>query len=316
MAKRVLVTGSAGYLGTRVALRLAEQGDALYGIDVREPANRECYAGFVRGSVTDAAAMERLFAEARPDAVVHLAFVVTTTHDRAREEAVALDGARYLLAGCAQQNVRKLVFLSSVAAYGAHDDNDVPLTEASPIRGVAGYGYSRLKAAADRLAQEFAQAHPACAVVILRPCLFLGAHTDNNFFDVLDYPIVPQIVDAKGIRDPQFQFIHEEEMADCVVAAVERDVRGAFNVAGEGTPRFSELIRRYGKRRIAVPAWFLYPATALLWRLRLVTAPPAQLDFIRYPWIMDVSRMRRELFTPRRTSLEAFAEYAAARGRS
>lgn len=309
--KRILITGSAGYLGTKVVDLLAAHGGyEIYGTDLREPKNRLAYAFFRRGSVTDSLMMRELFDRARPDVAVHLAFVVTTTHDRNFEESVALGGTGNFLDGCERQCVPKAVLLSSVAAYGAHDDNDMPLTEGSQIRGVEGYGYSRLKAKADRLAQEFMEAHPNCEFAILRPCLFVGANTNNNFFDVLKYPIVPQVRDYKGVRDPHFQFIHEDDMAACLSAAIEKTARGVYNVAADGTAPFSELVRRFGKRSIGIPSWILYPATALLWKLHLVTSPPAQLDFIRYPWIMDAGRMKRELYSPLKSSLEAFDEFA------
>lgn len=310
---RILITGCSGYLGFKVVERLAMRREVeISGIDVREPTNKSVFSRFVRASVADELAMKGLFDRTRPDVAVHLAFVVTSTHDRRLEESVALTGTRLFLEGCERNAVPKVVVLSSVAAYGAHDDNDVPLTEKSPIRGVAGYGYSRLKAKADCMAQEFMGTHPECEFAILRPCLFAGPLTNNNFFDVLTFLVVPQVKDRKGIRDPEFQFIHEDDMADCLVAAIDKPARGPFNVAAEGTARFSELVRIFGKRSMPLPAWMLYPATALLWKLHLVTSPPAQLDFIRYPWIMDVSRMRRELFTPKKTTLEAFEEYAAA----
>ena len=311
--KRILVTGSAGSLGSKFVELLAKGGGwEIHGIDVREPAKPNLYKRFVRGSVTSSIAMKNLFDRARPDVAVHLAFVVTSTHDRALETAVALDGTRHFLEGCERNATPKAVLLSSVAAYGAHDDNDVPLTEASPVRGVAGYGYSRLKAEADRMAQMYLEVHPECEFAILRPCLFAGPNTDNNFFDVLKFAVVPQVRDRKGLRDPAFQFIHEDDMAACLLAAIGKPARGPFNVAGEGAVPFSQLVAMVGKRTMPLPAWLLYPATALLWKLRLVTSPAAQLDFIRYPWIMDASRMRRELFTPVKSSLEAFEAYAKA----
>ena len=311
MGSRVLITGSAGYLGSKVVdLLSAREGWEVYGIDVKVPDNSENYTGFIKGSVTDATAMQDIFDSACPDVAIHLAFVVTSTHDRRLEEAVDVEGTRNFLNNCDRLGVRKVIFMSSVAAYGAHDDNDMPLTESSPIRGVKGYGYSWFKAATDNLAQEYMAAHPACEFVLLRPCLFVGAHTDNNFFDVLKFPVVPQVSDHKGVRDPVFQFIHEDDMAQVMVAAIDKPVRGVFNIAGEGTAPFSWLVRCFKKRRIAIPNWILYPVTRLLWRLHLVTSPPAQLDFIRYPWIMDASRMRRELCTPTKTTMEAFDEFA------
>jgi UDP-glucose 4-epimerase len=314
MASRILITGSTGYLGSKLVDHLVSQGNCeIFGIDVREPANSTSYKKFVKGSVTDRNAMRALFDDAKPDVAIHLAFVVNSTHDSNLEEAVAIDGSRNFLDGCAATDAGKVIFLTSVAAYGAHADNDAPLTEASKIRGIDGYGYSRLKARCDVMAREYMDAHAAQKFILLRPCLFVGPNTDNNFFDVLKYPIVPMISDQTGVRDPDFQFIHEDDMALCIVAAVERDVSGIFNVAGQGVAPFSELVKLYGKRSIALPSWLIYPSTALLWKLHLVTSPPAQLDFIRYPWTMDVSRMRNELYAPRWSSIEAFRLYAKAR---
>jgi len=281
----------------------------IHGIDVKLPPDVSLYKGFVQGSVTDAAVMRELFENVRPDVAVHLAFVVDATHDQRKEESVAIDGTRNFLAGCESAAVRKAIFLSSAAAYGAHDDNDVPLTESSPVRGVAGYSYSRLKAATDQMAQGYMRAHPECEFAILRPCLVVGPNTDNHFFDLLKFPIVPKVLDRKGVRDPLFQFIHEDDMARCLVAAVEKPARGVYNVAAEGEARFSELVRRAGKPSLPIPSCVLYPATALLWWLRLISSPPAQLNFIRYPWIMDCSRMRRELCVPAKGCIEAFDEF-------
>lgn len=309
---RILITGCSGYLGSKVVKILSGRGGVeIHGIDILSPKDISYYKRFMKGSVADKLAMKVTFDQARPDVAVHLAFVVRTTHDGCLEESVALSGARNFLKGCERLNIPKVVFLSSAAAYGAHEDNVSPLTESSPIRGVEGYGYSRLKAQTDLMAQEFISAHENSSFVILRPCLFIGPGTDNNFFDVLKFPLVPQIRDYSGVRNPSFQFIHEDDMAACVVAAIDKPVRGIFNVAAEGLVPFSELVERVGKKPIVIPNWVIYPLTALLWRLHLVTSPPAQLDFIRYPWVMDASKMRRELYVPVKTSLEAFDEFAA-----
>lgn len=312
---KILITGSSGYLGSMFVRILAQRGGwEIVGLDLKRPAEGNLLAGFIEGSVADPDRVKSAFELARPDVAVHLAFVVDATHDPQFEEAVALDGARNFLEGCRSWGVKKAIFMSSAAAYGAHEDNDEPLTESSPIRGVPGYSYSWLKAKADIAAQQFMREHPECEFTILRPCLFVGRHTRNHFFDLLKFPIVPRVLDFCGVRDPLFQFIHEEDMARCLVAAIEKEVRGVFNVAAQGETRFSELVRETKKHSLPIPYFLLYPVSWFLWKLRIVASPPAQLCFIRYPWIMDAGRMQRELYQPEKSSMEAFREFILSSG--
>lgn len=310
---RILITGSSGYLGSKVVLLLHKEQAEIFGLDIKEPSNKECYSHFEKGSVTDEVLVRRFFEAAKPDVAVHLAFVVNPLHDESKEDEVALSGARNFLNGCDRHNVGQVVFVSSAAAYGAHSASDFPYTEDSAIRGNDTYAYSRLKAKTDKLASRYMAEHPGCKFVILRPCLFVGPNTNNSFFEVLKFPLLPQFYDVGGVRDPEFQFIHEDDMAACVVAAVAKDVRGIFNIAADGFLRYSELGKLSGKRGIALPAWILYTITNLLWKLRVVNSPPGQLDFIRYPWIMDNSKMKKELYQPKYSSKEAFESFVRSR---
>lgn len=306
---RILITGSAGYLGSKAVSILRSKGHEIFGIDVRMPADPNLYKGFVKGSVADEAAMQKIFEAATPHAAVHLAFVVNVLHNEKKEEEIDVAGAEIFLNNCDNHKVKKIVFMSSAAAYGAHPDSKLPYTETSLVRGNQAYSYSRLKAQVDKMAAMFMRNYSHGTFVILRPCLFVGPNTANSFFEVLKFPVIPQIRDKEGLRDIDFQFIHEDDMADCLVASIEKDVRGIYNVAADGTVKFSEIARIAGKKRIAVPAWLLYPVTSLLWHCRLIASPPGQLDFMRYTWIMDNSKMKQELFKPLHSSMEAFKAF-------
>lgn len=312
---RVVITGSTGYLGSRTVGRLASSGGVdIFGIDRNPPRRAHEYAVFRTGSVTDPDAMERIFDAAQPDVAVHLAFVVNPLHDRKREEYIDREGMRLFLHECDRHRVRRVVVLSSVAAYGAFPDNDVPLTEGSRIRGVYGYAYSWMKAETDLMAQDYERSHPDCEVIILRPALFVGPGTRNAFFDVLKYPIVPQVREGGKTMDPPMQCIHEDDMAACLVEAIVKPgIRGMYNVAGEGTVRFSALVGEFGKRCIPLPLWLIRAAARLMWFVRIGKVPAGQVDFIRHTWIMDTTKMKRELSTPTIDSLEAFRQFASAR---
>ncbi|MDQ3742501.1 MAG: NAD-dependent epimerase/dehydratase family protein, partial [Actinomycetota bacterium] len=65
--------------------------------------------------------------------VVHLAFIVLGASDRTRD--INLEGSRNVFEAAVAAGVKRLVYTSSVAAYGFHEDNPVPLGEEVPTRG-------------------------------------------------------------------------------------------------------------------------------------------------------------------------------------
>ncbi|MGE4086830.1 MAG: NAD-dependent epimerase/dehydratase family protein, partial [Immundisolibacter sp.] len=149
---RVLVTGTAGFIGSTVAHRLLDQGHEVIGLDevndyydvnlkLARLARLTPRAGFTeaRVSLQDRAAMERLFADTRPQRVIHLAAQAgvrySLTHPHAYVDS-NLVGFMNILEGCRHSAVEHLVYASSSSVYGAntrlpfseHDLADHPLS--------------------------------------------------------------------------------------------------------------------------------------------------------------------------------------------
>jgi UDP-glucuronate 4-epimerase len=149
---RILVTGTAGFIGSQVAQRLLAQGHRVAGLDevndyydvnlkLARLARLTPQAGFteVRISLQDRPAMERLFADFRPQRVIHLAAQAgvrySLTHPHAYVDS-NLVGFMNILEGCRHNGVEHLVYASSSSVYGAntrlpfseHDVADHPLS--------------------------------------------------------------------------------------------------------------------------------------------------------------------------------------------
>lgn len=148
----ILITGAAGFIGAALALRLAERGDRITGLDnlnnyydvkLKEArlARLTVKPGFdfVRGDITDAAAMKALFAGQKFDAVVHLAAQAGVRYSLENPKAYIdsnLVGFGHILEGCRHGGVKHLVFASSSSVYGAnkrlpfseHDNVDHPVS--------------------------------------------------------------------------------------------------------------------------------------------------------------------------------------------
>lgn len=148
----VLVTGSAGFIGSHVALRLLEAGERVVGLDCYtpyyDPSLKEArtrrlavFPGFVetRVDLADEAAVAAVFARHRPDRVVHLAAQAgvrySLEHPRAYIDS-NLVGTHSVLEACRHGRVGHLVFASTSSVYGAntaqpfseHQPADHPLT--------------------------------------------------------------------------------------------------------------------------------------------------------------------------------------------
>src|SRR3954469_854024 len=79
-----------------------------------------------QGDVRDPDALEEAFQDA--DVVIHLAFMITGNASRETIRAINVDGTQNVFQAAAVSGAERFVYASSVAAYGFHPDNPVPMT--------------------------------------------------------------------------------------------------------------------------------------------------------------------------------------------
>jgi len=149
---KVVVTGSAGFIGFHTASRLLARGDTVVGVDnvndYYDPRLKEArlarlreHANFieVRADVSDRQTMTKTFSDHRPERVVHLAAQAGVRYSITNPEAYIdsnLVGFGNILEGCRRQGVQHLVYASSSSVYGAnttlpfsvHQNVDHPLS--------------------------------------------------------------------------------------------------------------------------------------------------------------------------------------------
>lgn len=293
--RKILVTGSSGYLGQALlrALEGAPWCERVLGWDVRPPAAPPAKLCFETVDV-NAPDLAARMAAAAPDALVHLAFILKPSHDADFQRRVNLQGTRNVLAAAAEAKVGQILVASSGTAYGAFWDNPVPLKESDPCRAAPGFPYAHEKAELERDYATFMEAHPEVAFAIVRPCVVYGPGVRNYLSDLLT--ALPVVMGLAGY-DPPLQFVHEDDVAGVLLAILEQRARGAFNVAPPDTIPVGETLALRGRPVLRLPEWILEPIAAFAWRRRLpvLNAPPAFLDFLRWPWVLDATRVTREL---------------------
>ncbi len=200
---KVLVTGANGLVGSAVCRALEQAGHVPIAL-VRPGANTELLPPALvplEGDFTDGGAMEALLAESAPEAIVHVAAVVSTGRpDLEASLAVNVHGTEALLAAAARAGVRRWVQISSMSA---HPGN------------ASVYG-------ATKFAAEEAVRASDCDWTVLRPSLVYGPRRRGIFFKLVrqlaSLPVIPL---PGGGRFP-LRPVHEEDLAGAVVAALDR----------------------------------------------------------------------------------------------
>lgn len=310
---RYLVTGGSGYIGSRLVERLAEcEGTEQVTVcDIRPPRSFRPKVAYERLDVRDAERVRALLEGERPDALVHLAFVLNPIHDEHAMYEVDVNGTSNVLDAASDAGVDQVLVTSSATAYGAFPDNPVPLTEDHPVRGVASFEYARDKAESDRICQLWALRHPERTMTIVRPCVVFGPTVDNFIIRLLtDQPFLADLGDP-----PPLQLVHEDDLVDALWGLLEGRHGGAFNVAADGTMTAHECADRLGVPVRRVPRGLYRRLVALLWRLRVSEVPPGYLEFVVNPWVVSNEKLKQALgWTPRYTTRETFEATIAARG--
>ncbi len=265
-----------------------------------------------QGDVLDRAAVDALVAEA--DVVVHLAFIIMGGHEETRQ--INLEGSRTVFeAAAASPRAQRLVYTSSVAAYGFHADNPQPLTEDVPARGSDRHYYSAQKAELEETLR-WAVADSRLATYVLRPCIVAGPDA-LAMLEAIPWPVRRSPVTVLPDPSTRFQLVHHDDVASALVAAVRGAGHpGAYNLAGPGELTAADLARELGWLRIPVPHATIRLAAAGT-ALPLVPARAEWLNAFSIPVLMSYAKARKELrWKPRHDAAETLrATVAAARER-
>jgi UDP-glucose 4-epimerase len=321
----IAVTGPTGDIGRSFlrALDKAKGVGRVLGMARRpfDPAEQGLTkTEYRRGDILDRDALDALFAEA--DVVVHLAFIIVGGADETRK--INLEGSRNVFAAAAAApKVKRLVYTSSVAAYGFHADNPLPLVEEVEPLGTDAFYYSAQKAELEStLRRELKDSD--VETYVFRPCIVAGADAllliENLPYVQVNERLPDQLRRALGavpglkpvLPDPgvPFQLVHSEDVADALVAAtLGHGKPGVYNLAGDGELRFSDLGKELGWHTVGVPESAVGALNEVVSRLPLKPPQASWIVAATVPVVMDTSKAKTELkWKPKHTAREVLTE--------
>ena len=320
MALTVAVTGPTGDIGISAveALERAPEVERIIGM-ARHPFDPAAHGWtrteYLQGDILDRGAVDALVADA--DVVIHLAFIIMGSREESAR--VNLEGTRNVFeATVAAARPRRLVYTSSVAAYGYHSDNPVPITEEVPTRGSSEHYYSEQKATCEAALAEITDGS-LLEVYVLRPCIVAGprapALPEAMPWNQLPGP-VKRVAQALPLLKPPFpdpgtplQLVHHDDVAAAIALATTTSApAGAYNIAGDGVLSMSDVAERLGARPFRLPRVAVSAASDVIARLPYVPSALEWLHVGRTSVVMDTAKAKTRLgWTPKYTAAETLS---------
>jgi len=276
--KKLLLTGGLGYIGSHTCVELLEKGyevviiDNLCNSDAKVKNVIEKITGksveFFKGDILNSKFVDKVFAENKFDAVIHLAGLKAVGESVQKplmyyENNVC--GSVILLKAMQKHGVKKIVFSSSACVYG--NPASLPIFEDFPLAPTNPYGQT--KVAIEKMLEDLCTADKDFTAVSLRYFNPIGAHQSGligeNPKDIPNNlaPYIAQTAagirpylsifgndwktaDGTGVRD----YIHVVDLAVGHMAALERIKNSGYHVFNLGTGNgvsVLELLHAYEK---------------------------------------------------------------------
>jgi len=295
---KVAISGVSSRLASGLVplLESDESISEILGIDIKEPDYNHSKLRFIKKDVRDKSLIEDL---KDYDAVIHLAFVVDPPLPK-DTYSINIEGSKNFFDCAIKAGVKKIIYTSSIAAYGSFPDNPVLINESHPVRLMRyHYFYNETKYIVEKHLDELEKQNPDITITCFRPCIILTGVgslpiTINNW-------LVNHAINVK------MQFIWIDDLVKAFYLALKKDAHGAFNLAGDNPLSWREIAEKIGMKSLKLPYRFTLFLTILTHKLKLQKLLlPGLLRISRYPITVDTSKAKLHLgWTPKYDTLGA-----------
>jgi nucleoside-diphosphate-sugar epimerase len=301
---RIVVTGAAGVLGSRLAARLHADGHDVLGLDLRPPEPGS--PPHLVGDIRDPASLRRAFDGSA--AVVHCAAALPS-YSAAEISSITVGGTQAVFDAATAAGIGRVVHISSTAVYGL--PSVVPTTEEHPHAPVD--AYSSAKAAAERIATG-SRAQGMC-VPVLRPKTFLGPGRMGLFSMLFEWAEEGRNFPVLGRGDVRIQMFDLDDLVDAVVTVLHAPPEIAGDTYNVGAAEFGTIREDFqavldaaghGRRVVSVPGRSAVAVLGVLQRVGMSPVYGRLLHKLLADSYVSIDKATDRLgFTPRHSNRDA-----------
>jgi UDP-glucose 4-epimerase len=276
---KVLVMGIATGLARALAQELTARGHSVMGIDRRGWLEAPRAIKVFQVDLRKRAA-EDVFRKEKPDCVVHMATLSALAAETEERHRINVGGTRAVFEHCQTYGIGQLVFVGRHTYYGASAESAMYHSEDEPPQALAAFPELSDLVAADLYASNALWRNPKMTTAVLRMVYTLGPSRQGTLAGFLRGKRTPMVLGY----DPLFQFLWESDAVDALVLAIEKKLRGVFNVAGPPPLPLRTIVRETGRTPVPLPEPIL---RSMLGRFGFPSLPRGALEHIKFPIVVD-----------------------------
>lgn len=233
--KRILITGSTGYIGQALVPKLAEEWFDVRILSRSKETARELFDGAASGYYDMEDWSQGVVPMGEIDILLHMGFA--RPHHGSREIAKSLEFTSELFSRAVTHRVPAIINVSSRSVYGSETPH--PWTEASPVAPVSIYGQA--KYGAELLLQSLTESNPHTTATSIRLGTVSGGA--NGLVDVFVLSkFVKQAITGEPIRivggSQEFDILDIRDTADALIHLLKTPLKTwkpIYNLTSEGT---------------------------------------------------------------------------------
>jgi GlcNAc-P-P-Und epimerase len=260
---KALVTGSSGFVGTHLIRRLLSEGHEIVALDIKEPRERHPHVQYL---TADVRSLTEVASIGPVDRIYNFAAIHTTPGHLPHEYyETNILGAMEVIAFAERQDVKDIVFTSSISVYGPSEETK---TEDSPPEPVSDYG--RSKFIAEKIHRKWVQQDTSRKLVTVRPAVVFGPGEGGNFSRLAKLLKTGFFV-YPGRKDTIKACIYVEDLINAMEIALGAEERSIlFNAAFPTQITLEEIVSSFkrvsfpGAKTVVMPHGLIKLAAAIL----------------------------------------------------
>lgn len=303
----ILITGSTGYIGSLLTLKLAEQGEDIR-ILVRKDPELEAFKrpniNVYKGDITDPASLE--IAMQGVDKVYHMAaYARLWAKDPDTFQKINVEGTRNVMEAAWNAGVRKIVYTSTAGVIGP--SRDKPMAENDPR--IVGFfnAYEETKTQAEQVTMGYV--NRGLDVSIVNPARVYGPGLDtgsNPVTKIVELYLKRKWHVIPGNGEDVGSYCHVDDVVDGHINAMLKGGKGERYIFGGENASFNELISLIRKHsgvnkklyNLPFPMMSFVSHVMKTWSIISGTPPMITPDWVKrydYHWKLDSSKAVREI---------------------